>query len=51
MFGYYIPNEIIVKEMNKAGYLLRKDFDFLPEQSFTIFYIKYKFERIVVCYN
>jgi len=37
MFGHYVPKEIIVEEMNKARYQLEKAFDFLPEQSFTIF--------------
>jgi len=37
MFGHHVPKEIIVEEMNKAGYRLEKGFDFLPEQSFTIF--------------
>jgi ubiquinone/menaquinone biosynthesis C-methylase UbiE len=37
MFGHYVSKEIIVKEMNEAGYRLQEDLDFLPEQSFTIF--------------
>ena len=37
IFGHYVPQEIIVTEMEKAGYRLKKDFDFLPRQSFTIF--------------
>jgi len=37
MFGHFVPKEIIVAEMNKAGYRLKENFDFLPEQSFTIF--------------
>lgn len=37
MFGHYVPKEIILKEMDEAGYRLQKNFDFLPEQSFTIF--------------
>jgi arsenite methyltransferase len=40
MFGHYVPKEIILKEMDEAGYRLQKDFDFLPEQSFTIFSLK-----------
>jgi len=27
----------IVQEMEKAGYVLEKEFDFLPEQHFTIY--------------
>lgn len=37
MFGHYVPKEIILKEMDEAGYRFEKDFNFLPEQSFTIF--------------
>jgi len=37
MFGHFVPKEVIVTEMRKAGYQLKEDFDFLPEQSFTIF--------------
>ena len=39
MFGHFVPKEIIVAEMHKAGYQLKENFDFLPEQSFTIFSI------------
>lgn len=37
MFGHHVPKETIAKEMKKAGYLLEKEFDFLPEQHFTIY--------------
>jgi len=37
LFGHYVNRETIVKEMVGAGYRLEKEFDFLPEQSFTIF--------------
>jgi len=40
IFGHYVPQEIIVGEMDEAGYRLKKDFDFLPNQSFTIFFLK-----------
>jgi len=40
IFGHYVPQEIIIKEMEEAGYQLEKEFDFLPEQSFTIFSLK-----------
>ncbi|MCP8312317.1 MAG: class I SAM-dependent methyltransferase [Candidatus Methylarchaceae archaeon HK02M1] len=40
IFGHYIPNEIIVEDMKEAGYRLDKKFDFLSEQSFTIFSLK-----------
>jgi len=35
--GHNVPQEIIVEEMNKAGYIVSASFDFLPVQSFTIF--------------
>lgn len=37
IFGHYIPQEIILTEMNEAGYQIRETFAFLPDQSFTIF--------------
>ncbi len=37
LFGHYIPKEIIKREMKEAGYLLEKEFDILPEQSFLIY--------------
>ena len=37
MFGHYVPKETIVQEMEEAGYVLEKEFDFLPEQHFTIY--------------
>jgi ubiquinone/menaquinone biosynthesis C-methylase UbiE len=37
VFGHFVPEEVIVAEMHKAGYQLKEDFGFLPEQSFTIF--------------
>jgi len=40
IFGHYVPQEIIVKEMDGAGYQLKEDFDFLQDQSFTIFILK-----------
>jgi ubiquinone/menaquinone biosynthesis C-methylase UbiE len=35
--GHNVPPEIIIKEMNNAGYNVAASFDFLPVQSFTIF--------------
>jgi ubiquinone/menaquinone biosynthesis C-methylase UbiE len=35
--GHNVPQQIIVEEMNKAGYSISASFDFLPVQSFTIF--------------
>ncbi len=37
IFGHDVPKEIIIREMEDAGYLLEKEFDFLPEQHFTIY--------------
>ncbi len=37
LFGHHTSKETIIKEMEEAGYNLIQDFDFLPEQSFTIF--------------
>jgi len=36
-FGHYVLRETIIKEMKEAGYRVKREFDFLPEQSFTIF--------------
>jgi ubiquinone/menaquinone biosynthesis C-methylase UbiE len=35
--GHNVPQQIIVEEMNTAGYTVSASFDFLPVQSFTIF--------------
>jgi ubiquinone/menaquinone biosynthesis C-methylase UbiE len=37
IFGHNVKKETIIKEMRDAGYLLEKDFSFLPEQHFTIY--------------
>jgi ubiquinone/menaquinone biosynthesis C-methylase UbiE len=37
IFGHDVPKEIIIGEMKEAGYLLEREFDFLPEQHFTIY--------------
>ena len=37
IFGHYLPKETIVLELEKAGYLLEKEFNFLPEQHFTVY--------------
>ena len=43
MFGHYVAKEVIIREMEEAGYVLEKEFDFLPEQHFTIYLNKQKF--------
>jgi len=40
LFGHYVPKETIIQEMEDAGYLLKREFDFLPEQHFTIYAVK-----------
>ena len=42
LFRHYVPKETIIQEMKNAGYVLEKEFDFLPEQHFTIYAIQYK---------
>jgi len=42
IFGHYVPSKKIIEGMDKAGYGLHKEFDFLPQQSFTIFSLKNK---------
>nr|WP_278287318.1 class I SAM-dependent methyltransferase [Caloranaerobacter ferrireducens] len=37
IFRHVVPKEVIIQEMEYAGYLLEKEFDFLPEQHFTIY--------------
>ncbi len=37
LFGHDVPKETVISEMKEAGYSLEKDFDFLPEQHFTIY--------------
>lgn len=37
LFGHDIPKEVIKQEMEEAGCLLEKEFDFLPEQHFVIY--------------
>jgi len=35
--GHYVPKETIIQEMKEAMYLLEKEFNFLPEQHFTMY--------------
>jgi arsenite methyltransferase len=37
---HYTPTQVIVTEMEEAGYFLVDSFDFLPEQSFNVFGLK-----------
>jgi len=40
IFKHSISKEIILEEMQKAGYGIIKEHDFLPKQSFTVFSLK-----------
>ena len=40
IFRHYVPKEEIIDEMEESGYRLNKNFDFLPEQSFSIFSLR-----------
>jgi len=46
LFGHYISKEVIIQEMRKTGYLLEKEFNFLPEQHFTIYAVKRESPKI-----
>ncbi|MFH1257280.1 MAG: methyltransferase domain-containing protein [Candidatus Diapherotrites archaeon] len=37
LFGHSVKKKIIMQEMKQAGYSLEKEFDFLPEQHFTVY--------------
>ncbi len=37
LFGHHTSQEIIRRDMEKAGYFLTESFDFLPDQAFTLF--------------
>jgi arsenite methyltransferase len=40
LFGHHTSRDAIVSEMEKAGYSLMASFDFLPDQTFTLFAVK-----------
>ncbi len=40
IFGHNTPPETIRSELEKAGYAIASEYDFLPEQSFIIFRVK-----------
>jgi arsenite methyltransferase len=40
LFKHHTPGETIIQEMEKAGYALTRSFDFLPDQTFTLFFVK-----------
>ena len=37
IFGHYVLKEIIKNEMKEAGYIFKDEFNFLPDQHFTIY--------------
>jgi ubiquinone/menaquinone biosynthesis C-methylase UbiE len=37
IFGHYIKPDIIKKDMKKAGFIIDTEYDFITQQSFTIF--------------
>jgi len=37
LFGHHVSKRILIQEMEEAGFKLRRTFDFLPEQHFTIY--------------
>lgn len=40
LFGHNVPPRKIIEEMEAAGYQTGESYDFLPGQSFTIFYLQ-----------
>ena len=40
LFGHHTSQETIVQEMEKAGYIPTASFDFLPDQTFSLFTVK-----------
>jgi arsenite methyltransferase len=37
LFGHDVPKDVIQQEMEASGYTLEQEFDFLPEQHFSIY--------------
>ena len=40
LLKHYTPAQVIIKEMEEAGYFLVESLDFLPEQTFNVFGLK-----------
>jgi len=40
LFKHHMPGETVIQEMERAGYSLMRSFDFLPDQTFTLFFVK-----------
>jgi arsenite methyltransferase len=46
LWGHYTPGEFIKREMDQAGYVLQRDFDFLDRQSFLVFEPKIRMQKL-----
>ena len=40
LFKHHTPVETIIQEMERAGYAMKRSFDFLPDQTFSLFIVK-----------
>jgi arsenite methyltransferase len=40
MFKHHTPGETVIQDMDRAGYTVQRSFDFLPDQTFTLFSVK-----------
>jgi arsenite methyltransferase len=40
LFKHHTPEATVIQEMESAGYVLMRSFDFLPDQTFTLFHVK-----------
>ena len=39
-FKHYTPGETVIQELERSGYVMMRSFDFLPDQTFTVFIVK-----------
>jgi SAM-dependent methyltransferase len=39
LFQHHTPETTVIQEMERAGHLLMRSFDFLPDQTFTLFQV------------
>jgi arsenite methyltransferase len=40
LFKHHTPGETVIQDMDRAGYTVQRSFDFLPDQTFTLFISK-----------
>jgi arsenite methyltransferase len=40
LFKHHTPEATVIQEMEMAGYAMKRLFDFLPDQTFTLFIVK-----------